>query len=234
MTWPDVEEEAAGRLGAEAAKNFQSLTKNFNSYPTRHTSDAFYEFAYGKGLSDCLAGFRFDRLRLLMEASVSVAPAPGGRVLDIGTGTGLVAAWWSAAGAAAEILAYDSAPHAGVYLPLGAQRVGEPEAHSPLACDRLLALDAFGEIHSDEDGVLRDPALQGHPDYDAEAEGRYGLAAKAKPWKRHLRPGGALLLSEPIGEPALWGAFARNFARDGWRVDPSAWADGTGLILRPG
>jgi hypothetical protein len=84
--------------------------------------------------------------------------------------------------------------------------------------DLILCADSLGEINSDDDGYLRDPANAEHPDFADALEDRYGFVQKLAPWKRYLAPAGKLILWEPFNRAEIWTALSGLLATCGWRV----------------
>lgn len=232
LVWETVLTRVGERSGPAGEAGFARLHRAFTAYPTEHTCRAFYDLAARYDLHDLLAGYRFDRLRALLEAvdaSCGDRLARGGtRVLDIGAGGGYVAAWLRDVRHAV-VSATDLSPLTAARL----EASGFPPPAPGETFDLVVCADSLGEINADEDDWLSDPAHADHPDYPGELEARYGFASKLAGLTPRLAPGGAVLLFEPVPLEHFWHGAARGLEAAGWRVDRPSPGPAQGLRLVP-
>jgi len=232
MDWNEVLKVVESRLASPDISIFQRLHRNFVGYPVERTCRAFYDFCTSSGLSDLLASFRFERLcRISTCASGFIVP--GKEVLDIGAGGGYIAGYLSEE-RGARVSASDWSPECRKHLmDKGFQTFVNPNDAklSGKQFDVLFAADSLGEVHADEDSWLREPENATDPGYPDELEQRYGFSDKLAGWKPFLRPGGKVLLFEPIGIPMFWQGAAISLRQSGWNVDILGPEPAWGLLL---
>jgi hypothetical protein len=211
MGWEDVLREVQGKLSAEDWKTFSRLHRNFVGYVSQGTLARFYGFVFSHGLQREINGFRFHRLEKII-AALAARPERGARVLDVGAGAGIVAGAARKILSPSEYVAQDLCDGARDYLssrgfpvlphPLPASPQGKP-------FDLILCADSLGELNSDEDAFLSQPANASLPLFAEAIEERYGFAQKLQTLKPYLSPSGRLLMWEPFSHRAVWEALAR-------------------------
>jgi len=215
MTWEEVLRRIESRLSPQETAAFARLHRGFTAYPTEHTCRAFYDFAARHDLLTLLASHRFDRLAsLLASLREHIAPQAPGPALDVGAGAGLLAAWLRDA-AGFTVSAVDLSP--AVAERLGAAGFAAPAPGATF--DLVLCADSLGEINADEDDWLSDPAHADDPGFGDELEARYGFSHKLMPYKNLLKPGGVVLVYEPIGLAHFWAGAARHLQGAGWTAE---------------
>ncbi len=227
LTWGEVLEQIAKRLGPTQGDSFSRLHRNFVAYPTETTLKKFYAFCYQNRLEDLLASFRFERLARIL-ATLQATLGSGGRFLDVGAGGGYALRWLQSQKPALELAATDWAIEAQALWPVGTY-LFETQA----TYDFILCADSLGEIHGDDDGLLSDPSPARLPNIEIELEYRFGFGAKLEVWRPHLATNGLVLLLEPLRHRELWPVLSRVLSAQHWQVvqDLSS-MPAPGLLLR--
>jgi SAM-dependent methyltransferase len=213
LHWDEVVTQAKQRLPDEKIQQFLRYHRNFIAYPTEATLIRFYGFAYGEGLGDLLAKFRFDRLTRLMAWLEMQIPMDV-RILEVGAGTGRILHWLQSQKQPKRLSATDLAPGASHYWPAGVAEPMEKESF-----DILLCLDSLGECHADEDDTIKTMGANSLEEMASIIEQRYGFAVKLNPLRRYLEPHSRLLLAEPIPYPLFWKALAMGLQQEGWAAE---------------
>lgn len=221
MGWDEVVKAVEGRLSPEDFRTFKRLHGHFTGYLSETTLSRFYGFVFARGLQLEVNGYRFHRLERILAGLAAAGPATGQRVLELGAGAGILAEAAKSLLSPREYVVQDICPGPRDFLASrGHALLPHPAPASPPGgpFDLILAADALGEINSDEDGFLRDPANETHLDFAEALEERYGFAQKLAPWKPYLAAAGKLLLWEPFSRREIWGALAGYLAREGWQA----------------
>jgi release factor glutamine methyltransferase len=205
----------------------------------------WHETAYRLSREEGVGGQTFEYLGRILEVPDQVHPITGmshllgeavlaevragDRVLDVGTGCGVNAIL--AAPAASRVLAVDINPQALAATRANAARNG--------VADRVEARhsDVFGAVEGEYDLIVFDPPYRWFkprdlPEAASTDEGYRALTAFVRGARRHLAPGGRMLVA--FGSSGDLGYLRRlldeegfavrvvatqSLVRDGWRVD---------------
>ncbi len=220
LNWDEVLKVVESRLASPNLPVFQRLHRSFVGYPVEHTCRAFYDFCVSHGLSDLLASFRFERL-CRIGACLSGLVLRERNILDIGAGGGYLAGYLKEE-LGANVSVADWSAESRKHLQTAGFETFATELDPGLSgkqFDFILAADSLGEVNADEDSWLREPENATDPGYPDELDQRYGFTDKLAAWKSFLRPGGSVLLFEPIGLPMFWQGAALSLRQSGWKAD---------------
>ena len=220
MSWNEVLRAVEAKLTPADLAIFQRVHRSFTAYPMEHTCRAFYDFAAEKDLLELLACFRYERLQLVGEC-LSPLPVRGRKVLELGAGGGYLSGYFREE-LGADVSVADWSVKSLHRLEQTGFRILSNAADAALQkirFDFILCADCLGEVNADDDGWLNDPENIGDLHYPEEVENRYGFAGKLAPWKPLLRPGGSVLMFEPIDLPAFWNGAAASLRQSGWKAE---------------
>ena len=156
------------------------------------------------------SNFPFAGYEAVLELTVALAEVSSGMgILDLGTGTGNLAGRFAAAGCAVwaidfseAMLARARSKHPGVHFALGDLR-DDPPGGFPPRYDRIVSAYAFHHLDLDEKVRLLSLLV-----------------------RRHLNPGGRIVIADIAFETAADRAAARERLRNAWDEDEFYWAAG--------
>ncbi len=216
LSWEEAVREMESRLSQDTFLVFQRLHRSFVHYRSPRNVEKFYGFIYMHGLQDLLLRFRRPRLEQIGIGFFQTLGASRS-VLEIGAGTGIWGELLRRVGPEVDYAAYDACQESREFMRARGFKICEPDPERA-QFEILLCADSLGEENADEDDWLTEPSHQARPDFPDIFEERYGIIAKLKPWKAHLKPGGRVLLWEPFPARGVFQAIRVLLQRDGWEA----------------
>lgn len=232
MAWPEVLEAVRERLAPSDRERFIRLHKNFVGYISQGTLDRFYGFVFSRGIQFEINGFRFHRIRGILETLLPLIK-PGLSILDVGAGAGIVASVLLKHAMAKSYVTQDPCREVRDHLmSSGFAVLPHPPPNPPPEgrFDLILCIDSLGELNSDEDGALANPEKVEPENLVQLIEERYGFAHKLESWKPYLAPEGRVLIWEPISLGRTLDAIAKGLTGKGWTTCQQGSAPGPSYL----